>query len=411
MLIKESQVFKNESSHLQIYCPFSFRFTVTKSTMAWNESEDLPWVGMLNTTPVPYVPPMMDRRPPVKDSGLEILQALMWYMHLYYNPSVAILGICCNILALVVQSFSELQELAIGHYILALLVAHTAALINVLLLWVNNIGGNIYRYGSVCHFTQFLGSTSAFLSVWYAVALCADGYIMLGFRTQAERLCQPPRAKFVAFAIAVVAVAVFLNISLTYGVINVGTAYICTAMSQFIEPLQTLSYIDIIVNVIIPYTAMLYLFTHAIFAALCCGKGPQGPFQRPRQPPSTVKFPLGLYCALIILIYLLDFPGHACRVYFGFRDLIHGGPPIKAEWDLHWQEAMNGLQHIKSTAMLVILLCSAQVRTGFPRIATKICSRLESKNDSQATILTEDNPTDDTSVSLMKSNTTATASV
>ena len=66
------------------------------------------------------------------------MNTIMWYIQMYYNPAVAILGIISNITAVIILRFSDLAKIPMGHYLLSILVANTLFLVNVILLWVNH---------------------------------------------------------------------------------------------------------------------------------------------------------------------------------------------------------------------------------------------------------------------------------
>lgn len=373
-----------------------------------------PGVAWMNITA--EIPAMFgdqgDRMPPAAGrNGLDLLVSLMWYMQMYYNPAAAVLGITCNIIAFIIIPLSDLNKLSLGHYTIAILVANTGYLINVLLLWINHMGIHIYRHGSMCHFTTFISYASCFLSVWYTVCFAVDGFIVIGFRYHADRMCQPSRARIVIFCLAAIATAVFLNISLTHGVIHIGPNYICTAVSQFQESLQVLKYIDMFANSLLPYVAIFYIVMHSTIAHLCHPAETRRPLKRTRHATESVQFPLGLYLLFITACLIIDMPSQAALIFFTMRDLFASKVSGQLEWDYSLQQVMINLQNIKYASMFFILLCSRHFRVGFTKVPEIIRTRRAANSNVKDNGFCEEIIADEPCTSLIASTRNATARV
>ena len=188
------------------------------------------------------------------------LQVILGYLKIYYVPCLVGFGMLGNIVSCIILWKSKLAALSCSHYLSAVLVADLLFLVNLFFLWLVDIGADLYRLGAWCHLTTFLSHASSFLSLWYTTCLALDRLLYLRYGSLQRHCCSVLKAKVLILAFAMIAIAVFLNMSLTFGVVYMGTTAICTPLTRFYHALHTLSQIDVFLNCVIPYIFILCVF-------------------------------------------------------------------------------------------------------------------------------------------------------
>ena len=193
------------------------------------------------------------------------LQKALELLHHYYMPLLCAVGILGNTVASVVLFASDLTHLSVTQFLLGKVLVDVLFLVSLLHRWVTEtFHVFLYDVGGWCNFITFLHRASAFLSLWYTFCFVVDVFIRVYLEGFTARLCTPWRAKIITIGFAVVAVVVYLNISLTFGVTYVGqngAIAVCTPLAQFASTTHNLDRADIVINVTLPYTCMLVLVT------------------------------------------------------------------------------------------------------------------------------------------------------
>ena len=105
-----------------------------------------------------------------------------------------------------------------------------------------------------------MSSVCSFLSLWMVVALAIDRLLIHCWPAHAKQLCSTFRARIVILALVVLAVVVFMNISLTRGVVPIVPGVRrCVPLRMFISALKILGVLDGVVNIVIPYISLMVI--------------------------------------------------------------------------------------------------------------------------------------------------------
>lgn len=346
-------------------------------------------------------------QPPPMDSTLKMLSDVTFYLQMYYNPALASVGMVANIITCIVLPFSVLYKLSATQYLIGMAIADTMFLLNILLLWFNNMGYSIYQYGSLCHFTMFLSHASCFLSLWYTVCLAVDGFIMICCPYKREKLCSLARARIVVLTLAVVATAVYLNISLTFGVIHLGPMYWCMPVSTLADPLSKLKKIDIFINSIIPYASLVYLLLHTSIQAACQLKKGMRTYTitRGHNNAQTITYPLNFLFVYILVFLLLNLPAQSLKIYYTLRDITITSRNIVDQKEQLLQRILDNLQNFKyAVNFWILLMTSDDFRQGLVHIVTYLCKLCKKKKTKENATLPEGHIADETSIALIEAN-------
>ena len=86
-------------------------------------------------------------------------------------------------------------------------------------------------------------------------------FISCFFPEKARLLCTKLKAKLVVIGLVIIAVVVFVNTTLMFGLTAIGDTQICSPLQVFFTSYQILTKVDIFVNIVLPYGAIIVLVT------------------------------------------------------------------------------------------------------------------------------------------------------
>jgi hypothetical protein len=226
-------------------------------------------------------------QPPVmmSDPGLMQLQLHVRNLHLYYLPTVYCLALLGNVFGIVILTDSVLKKLSSTQYLIGILVVEIIHVLTQLHTWIEDNGWNtgMFRIGGWCQFTTFASHISLFLSVWYTVFLSIDGYARFSFTV----LCKTWIARSSIAGAAIVAIVVYLNISILYGTVSVGSQLICVQLQIFKDTHQKLACGDVIVNALIPTVLLIILIALTMRQMCCSGNSNRHRYKHPPALPRS----------------------------------------------------------------------------------------------------------------------------
>ena len=186
------------------------------------------------------------------------VRALAMFLRTYYTPVMVAMGLVGNTASIVVFARTRLARLSGVVYLGASATANTIFLLSMTVHWLRVFGVDTDAGWAACQFVAFVDGTCAFLSTWFVVAFATDGYIAARRPERASHMCTTFRAKVVALLLVTTAIIVYVNLCLTVGASRArGGRRRCRAMRQRHPSLDTLAVVDIAVNVIVPYAALL----------------------------------------------------------------------------------------------------------------------------------------------------------
>ena len=154
------------------------------------------------------------------DVPAETLTQIAAVLRRFYLPPLVATGLLLNILLVYTLLNSKLRNFSVAPYLLTLAVTDSLFLLSLLLIWISTLNIDIYNAGELCQAITFISYSCVFLSMWINVALSVDRFIMMRYPLQADSCCSTFRAKNICVMFTVIAVAVYINISLLVGVIK-----------------------------------------------------------------------------------------------------------------------------------------------------------------------------------------------
>ncbi len=285
----------------------------------------------------------------------------------YFVPSLIATGFVGNSFAIFVMLRTRLCKFSYINYLIALLISDCCYLFNLLCLWMAERGINIYKLGAWCHFVIFLSQSSSFLSLWYITCFLLDRFIALNMQHWARSLCTTVKAKIAVIGLALVAIAVFLNISLTVGVIIIpGPQIFCVPLRRFQHSWTILGRMDIFINCIFPYLLASLMTGFGLWAAkkegILCSRNRRtviGPHRTP-QPIEIYDSDLEkgqtcLFFSYALMHLALSLPSQFLRIHQTFGLWVNPAGHMTKVGAM-WQKLLSHLYHTRTAINIFLLL-------------------------------------------------------
>ena len=231
------------------------------------DSQDLDFIPFTNSTDIDGMSRPTDEMfslegdfPLGPDRHLLRMHSVVKALRLYYQPVVIVIGVVFNTTSLAVFLGSKLRRLSSVRYLTACTAIDLLFLLVLLVSWLSDYGLPVYKIGAFCHVTTFLASASSFLSVWYTCAYSVNRFLVSYFPGWERELCTRMKTNAVIVMTSLLALVVFLNMSLTVGVVRLGSRTLCTPLPRFMPALKVLNHVDIVLNNVIPYVILIPIF-------------------------------------------------------------------------------------------------------------------------------------------------------
>ena len=280
-------------------------------------------------------------------------------IRLYYMPSLIAVGFVGNILAAVVFLATRLRKNAGNHYLAAVAVSDACFLISLMTLWLNTFGIDLYNRRGWCQLISFVNSSCTFLSLWLVVAFAVDRAIVHVMRARAVKLSTPLRAKVVILSIVIIAIVVYVNISLTVGIVKYGGLRRCAPLPRFMTHLRWLGLIDVIINLIIPYTAIVIIILLVLRTRCVSESNRSDVYIEAAQTENALRrrpARLSWICVIVLLVFIvLRMPSEIFRLLHTIRGLSNKFYPMSMHV-YYWQQISQQVLYLNSGLKIFIYL-------------------------------------------------------
>ena len=274
--------------------------------------------------------------------GLRVLVTINHALRLYYRPLIIVAGVFGNILSWLVFTQSKLRKFSCSPYLTAIALSDTVFLLVLFVVWLGGLG---YNTGGWCHAITYASYTCTFLPVWLCVAMAIDRTIFVICVDSRYKYCTTLRSKLVVVGLVVVAIVVYLNVSLLSGVVTTshGTS-LCIPLPRFSRQVLMLDKMDAFVNVLVPYVTLTLISLILCRYMICCYKNkPEIAFRpiRPGRRPSSWDKTELLFTKTLVLILVLylvfNLPSCLLRLCVMFASMHSGAYTINNHLIL-WQQ-------------------------------------------------------------------------
>lgn len=126
------------------------------------------------------------------------------YLWIYVSPIILLLGLCGNILVLLVINRKNLRGTTTCVYLTVLAIFDTLALISgIIPEWTNACG--IFQFSSIhsftCQLEKFVFYTASDTAIWILVAFTLDRFVAVCFPLYKRSVCVPKRSKIACVVI------------------------------------------------------------------------------------------------------------------------------------------------------------------------------------------------------------------
>ena len=209
-------------------------------------------------------------------------------------------------------------------------------------------------------------------SVFLQVCLALDRLLHMHWPLIERRWCSPFRARIVILGLTLVSTAVFLNMSLIYGAVEIGAgAVICAPVGSAHQTVRTLNQVDLFLNCVLPYVLLLAIFILGLVNT-SKQRRQKRQYLPTRRLPKRVVIYEGSYekgqnsgpLAFIGFYLLLSVPSQSFRTYMTILDIqgSHGPHRMPLKMILI-QQTLLYVQYARCALNLLILIsCSSGYR-------------------------------------------------
>lgn len=158
-----------------------------------------------------------DSSPGIEASNVSSIDEYMW---IYFSPIVLILGLCGNILTIVVMRRKRLRGTTTSVYMPVMAVFDTVALCyGIVPEWLKATELVEFRelHPFLCKQEKFVFYTASDAAIWVLVLFTVDRFVAVSFPLQKSRVCVPRRAKIACAVVFALCVAKNLHVFWTRG--------------------------------------------------------------------------------------------------------------------------------------------------------------------------------------------------
>ncbi|XP_011873888.1 PREDICTED: thyrotropin-releasing hormone receptor-like isoform X2 [Vollenhovia emeryi] len=197
------------------------------------------------------------------DSFCTSLYFLLDFCHIYYIPSIILLGLVGNLLSCVVFLKTHLKLRSSSYYLAALATTDFSFLMSLLLVWLNStIGWKVFNNNGWCETLVYVSAVCSSLSVWLIVAFTVERFIAVQYPLHRPHMCTVARAKTIILVLTILALVSHSYSFVTAGVVkNQGGDEVCELKIEYLETMQIISIIDSIASLIVPLVLIIVMNT------------------------------------------------------------------------------------------------------------------------------------------------------
>ena len=240
----------------------------------------------------------------------------------YFRPLLILFGIVGNVTSVAAFSRARFKKHPSVPYLQGLASSDTLFLVVLQVVWMSNFKLDLYNSPGWCQVFTCASQVFNFIPVWIFVAFGVDRILYVRSRDTYSKWCTPLRSKVVVYSLLIVAIVVYLNISILSGVTrNLRNHPTCSPLPRFRDQIFLLDKMGAVVNVLVPYSMVCIL--GVIIGVYYCWYGRRVsinvPALKTSSPPNahwaSVERQLVLIClALIMGFVVLTFPSALLRL-------------------------------------------------------------------------------------------------
>ena len=346
------------SSTVQVYHPSPLHGSQDNDT--WDVDR---WVTDVNvsltSSPQPSVPP--GGAPPLSKETHQFQNAVR-LIHVYYTPVLFAVGSLGNAFSVLILARLPIRNQSTSNYLMAVCIAETLFLAYSFYFWLTDFDVSLYHIGGWCQFITLVRHVTDFLAVWFMVSYTTDRYIAWCCPKHRSSCCTTIRAKLVIVSTTIVAVVVYVNISIMFGLLDMGSKAFCHPLHEFSKVYEKLRLADVIFNSLLPFCVILTLFIFTLAARLrdrnksVCASGRAVPGEDPESPSSAAHAvpQTGVWLTYHVAYFMFMCPEEALRLYDVTESYALGRPILLHQF--LWESLFLLVKQTKYALNLALLL-------------------------------------------------------
>ena len=167
-----------------------------------------------------------------------------------------------------------MRKVSSSVYSSSLLVSDTGVLVNLFLVWTEVLGFRPNHVPAICKISPYWAHVFGFLSIWYAVCIAVETYIIICHPTKIKLKCTLFRASAVAISLFVTALLLYIVTPLIPEIQSIHypnsqeKIVTCQTNPKYKKLASIVSYLDLVLTLIVPFIVIIVLLTLIIIAKI-----------------------------------------------------------------------------------------------------------------------------------------------
>lgn len=199
-----------------------------------------------------------------------------------FVPILVCVGIFGNTLCLFVFSAKSMKKSSSSVFLASLAVVDNTFLLCLLVTWID---GQIYVILTVdlaCQILIFATYVASSLSVWFIVCFTCERFVAICFPMKNTYMCSIRREKRTVVILTVIACTLYHFSFWTTGMEKFGPQMRCAHKQAYINFLHTVTWIDTVLTMIIPFILIVFMNSMVLRRVLNCHARSKGEKERNR---------------------------------------------------------------------------------------------------------------------------------
>lgn len=178
---------------------------------------------------------------------------------LYSLPVILAFGVPANLIAVLIFSIKSFRQASCGLYLIGKSISDTVFLLCTFVVWLERVEVTLLHTQGVCQIVLYLTYISAFVSVWFVVALTTENLVRIRYPFKVGKFCTIRGAKWCITGMVLTAFVLYCPV-LWLNHVELMEDYPLCQMNQEMHVINSIyTYLDTVVTLILPSVTILVL--------------------------------------------------------------------------------------------------------------------------------------------------------
>jgi hypothetical protein len=186
-------------------------------------------------------------------------------VHLYFVPVLVLFGLITNVSCGLILSLSALHRLPLTVLLATCVLSDALFLVGLFCTWLGTGVEVVEQNIQWCYFLSMLTNSAHFLCTWNQVAVLGHCYLIVATSTVVSALL----AKTVAVGVAIVAVVIYVNVTLLTDAQSTDETSYCRPLAAYVAVTQLLNRLGLLINAVFPFLLSVTLVVLCLRTIRC----------------------------------------------------------------------------------------------------------------------------------------------